>query len=101
MSQAFLKCVANDNGPQAIWLRQLKTKLNNTVFHRQMEAGEKMDNSANAIYLHHVKKICAALAKANDRESATRKLGVKSTWRCAGRSSDAGGVGAQSIRATA
>ena len=34
--------------------------------------------------------MCAALARANTPEAATRKLAIKTLWRCAGRASEPG-----------
>ena len=53
-----------------------------------MYGGESLDNSANEIYLQHIKEISAAFARADTREAAERKLAVKTLWRCAGRASE-------------
>ena len=68
----------------------MKAKLQTTIFQRQMADGDQMDFSANGIYLLHVKKLCAMLAKVGGREAAWRKLAFKSLWRCAGRASEVG-----------
>ena len=70
LSQAFYKCLENDNSEMATWLRQMKAKLQTTIFQRQMADGDQMDFSANGIYLLHVKKLCAMLAKVGGREAA-------------------------------
>ena len=48
------------------------------IFQRSMLAGESQDNSANPLYMMHVKALCEALAKADTLEAAHRKFGIKS-----------------------
>ena len=50
--------------------------------------GESLDQSANEIFLVHVKALSRALAKADTAEAASRKLAIKTIWRAAGRASE-------------
>ena len=49
-----------------------------------------MDQSAEELFLEHVRKMCAALARANTAEAAGRKFAIKTIWRAAGRASEPG-----------
>ena len=60
------------------------------IFQREMMSGETMDHSAKAIYLGHVMEMCAALARANTKESADRKFAMKTLFRVCGRASEVG-----------
>jgi hypothetical protein len=57
-------------------------------FKRSMLSGEELDKSATPLYLCHVLEISKSLALRNTRESASRKLAVKSLWQAAGRSGE-------------
>ena len=71
--------------------------MNSLIFRRKLYEGESLDNSASEIYLPHVKEVCAAFARANTAEAASRKLAVKTLWRCAGRASEPGKINWGSI----
>ena len=46
---------------------------------------ETLDQSSNEIFLQQIKGISGALARAAHAEAASRKLAIKTAWRCAGR----------------
>ena len=75
--QAFFRCVSEPSSEPARWLRGLKKQMNSLIFRRKLYEGESLDNSASEIYLPHVKEVCAAFARANTAEAASRKLAVK------------------------
>lgn len=87
--QRFFNCFNGDNSVQALWLRGIKAKMNRIIVHRKMEAGEaQQDGAATCIYLDHVREMSAALARANTKEAADRKLAIKTLWRSSGRASE-------------
>jgi hypothetical protein len=90
-AQRFFDCLNGDNSAQSIWWKGLKAKMNRIIIHRKMESGEaQTDGAATCIYLDCVREMSAAYARANTREAAERKLGIKTLWRCSGRPGEPG-----------
>ena len=90
MLQAFFDCLKGDKSPQAYWYKGIKNKMMRIIFQRQMLAGEAMDNSANAIYMTHVRSLVEAYAKASTGEAIERAFSLLTLWLSVGRSSETG-----------
>ena len=72
--QAFLRCVTDESSEGHEWKVGTKRQMGRKIFHRKLheEKGE-MSNVEHEIFLKHVKALCAALARADTKEAATRK----------------------------
>ena len=88
MCQVFFECMTSTNSAYSVWYRGIKTKMTREIFQRNMLEGVSQDNSANPLYMVHVKALCEAFAKADTLEAAYRKFGIKTCWRCAGRTNE-------------
>lgn len=53
-AQTFLRCVTEPTSVQGRWLANMKHQLNTLIFRRQVYGGERLDHSANEIYLPQV-----------------------------------------------
>ena len=82
IAQAFFRCLSKDGAePLAQWLKKLKKKMERTIFLRDMHEGTgEQGNVEHEIFLKHVRLLCAALARANSKESAMWKLCVWYAW---------------------
>lgn len=80
-----MKDESTDDGS---WFAGLKKQMQRLIAARKTIDGESFDQSANEIYLIHIKKLCTALSKANTAEAAARKLAIKTCWRAAGRAGE-------------
>ena len=58
------------------------------IMARKVDKGEKLDCSANELYLHHIEQISAALARANFKKAIEQKLSIKTLWVSSGRSGE-------------
>ena len=83
-----MRCFFEPASPQALWLGRIKAQMNKLIYRRGLFGNEKMDHSANEIYLPHIRDMGAAFMKADTAEAASRWLAVISLWRCAGRSAE-------------
>ena len=83
-----MRCFNEPSSPQAQWLGKIKLQMNKLIYRRGLFGNEKMDHSANEIYLPHVRDMGAAFMKANTAEAARRWLSIISLWRCAGRAGE-------------
>ena len=90
VAQDFWNCTKSTNHAKAIWYKGLRVKLQRVIFQRMIHSGEKIDKAALSIYLDDIKELCRQLARMNTKESAMRKLHVKTTWRIVGRAAEAG-----------
>jgi hypothetical protein len=93
-SQAFFECLRADNSPQLKWYNGMKQKMVRLSFERATYLDEPMDNSAEEIYLAHVRDLTEAYALAGSTvplaaEAAERKLAIMTLWRAAGRGGEA------------
>ena len=89
-AQDFFRYSTEPASEAARWLKGLKKQMGTLIYRRKLFGNESLDNSAQEIYLPHVRDICAAFARANTREAAGRKLAVKTLWRCSGRAGEPG-----------
>ena len=64
-TKEFLRCFNEPASPQAVWLGRMRAQMNKLVFRRGLFNNERMDFSANEIYLPHVREMSAAFAKAD------------------------------------
>ena len=88
-AQDFFRCVlAQDNSDEAIWLKGIKAKINRLIFLRRLHDPRPQDTTENEISIDQVKMLCAAYGRANTKESAGRKLCLKTLWRAAGRAGE-------------
>ena len=76
----------------------MKQKMVRLIFERKIYMDEPMDNSANEIYLEHVRDLSAAFAIAGTLEAAERKLAIKTLWRAGGRGGEAACVAYSGIK---
>ena len=88
MPQAFFRCLSDVNSKEKEWYHKIKANMKKQIMARKVEKGERLDCSANELYLSHIEAISAALARANSREAAQRKLSIKTLWMGAGRSGE-------------
>ena len=88
LSQVFLRCVSAGASKEKEWCAKIKANMKKQIIARKVEKGEKLDCSANELYLMHIEAISAALTRANFKEAADRKLAIKTLWVAAGRSSE-------------
>lgn len=72
------------------WYKGMQTQMRRRIFQRELYGSESLDKSNNEIYSCHVKEMARQLALHNTADAATRKLSLKSLWRCAGRAGEPG-----------
>ena len=80
------------------WKTGMKQKMTRLIFERKMFIDESMDNSANELYLNHVRDLSEAWAKDGTLEGAERKLAVKTLWRAGGRGGEAACIALTGIK---
>jgi hypothetical protein len=88
-TRLFFTCLdPNSFTDEAQWLKRVKKEVIRWNFQRAMLAGEKMDHSAEPLFLEDVKAMCKSYAKEGSRQAARRKLAIKTLYQSAGRSSE-------------
>jgi hypothetical protein len=65
------------HSPAAKWYKGMKQKMVRLIFERKIYLDEPMDNSANEIYLEHVRDISEAYSRAGTAKAANRKCAIK------------------------
>eukprot|EP00966_Prymnesium_polylepis_P086324 1998542-Prymnesium_polylepis.1 len=85
LPQVFFRCLAAGNSSEKEWYQKIKQNMKKQIMLRfEVNAGEKLDCSANELYLEHIQAISAALARANTKEAMDRKLPIKTLWAASG-----------------
>ena len=75
LTQEWLAGFETEHGDQNQWLKKMKDKLGREIFQRKLHADAgPMSNVEHEIFHGHVKDMCAALARCDTKEAATRKL---------------------------
>mmetsp|Transcript_32481 Transcript_32481/g.85251 ORF Transcript_32481/g.85251 Transcript_32481/m.85251 type:complete len:546 (-) Transcript_32481:630-2267(-) len=97
-TKKFFQCLSMDSCDESVWYHGIVRQISRQIFQRKLYGGEPMDNSAEELYLEHIKELVAAFAKANTAEAALRALAILTTWRAAGRSGEAAHVSYNGMR---
>ena len=87
-AQEFFNNVKDKHTPDGIWFKGIKANMKRMIAQRKSAKGESFDQSANELYLPHIRDLSAALARADHAEAAGRNLGTKTAWRATGDASE-------------
>ena len=92
-------CLNGDNSDQATWYKKMKGKIGQHIFHRKLhESSDAQNTRETEIFLKHVRALCCALARANTKEGARRKFGIKTLWAACGRGGEPGMLSLEGMR---
>ena len=86
--QHFFRDLNDKESTLGQWYSGIKHNMARMITQRKLLAGETLDQSANELFLVHIKRMSAAFALANTAEAAARKLAVKTCWRASGRAGE-------------
>ena len=90
--QAFFRDLKESSSEGGAWFAGIKKQMERLITQRKIVQGDSLDESANELFLVHVKSICKVFALADTAEAAARKLAVKTIWRAAGRAGEPGAL---------
>jgi hypothetical protein len=90
--QAFFRNLKESSTSDGIWFAGIKKQIERLINQRRIVQGDSLDESANELFLHHVRELSRAFARADTGEAASRKLAVKTLWRAAGRAGEPGAL---------
>jgi hypothetical protein len=90
--QEFFVYDKDATSPAAKWYKGMKQKMVRLIFERKIYLDEPLDNSANEIYLDHVRDISEAYSRAGTPKAANRKCAIKTLWRAGGRGGEPAAV---------
>jgi hypothetical protein len=71
---------SQDNYVMVAWYKGMKQKITRLLFERKLFMDEPMSNSANEIYLEHVRDITKAYSKVGTLQAAERKFAITTLW---------------------
>ena len=97
-TKAFFLNLNVTTSADGIWFKGIKNQMERLIVQRKLLLGESLDQSANEIFLVHVRALCASFSKAGTAEAAARKLAVKTLWRAAGRAGEPGALNYNGLR---
>lgn len=97
-AQEFFRDVKVDGSLQHKWYQGIKTNMGRLITQRKRLDGSPMDQSAEELFLCHVRAMSAGLACADTAEAATRKFAIKTIWRAAGRASEPADLNYNSLK---
>ena len=88
--QVFRQCLSKDDSDERTWYLGIKLQMKRFVFQRDLHLPGSMDTQEPEIFLHHIQALCEVYAKVNTKDSAMRKLALKTCWRAGGRAGEPG-----------
>ena len=88
MDQEFFKDLGDEASADGIWFKGIKGNMKRLIDGRNILENKNMDESANELFLKHVRLMGEALGKADSAEAAVRKFAIQTIWRAAGRAGE-------------
>ena len=79
VQEFFANCL-DEKTDEGEWFKGIKQQMKRIIVGRAIQDGRPLDESANDIFLVHIRRLCEALARADTAESAERKFAIKTIW---------------------